>query len=166
MAAHEFRLTKYDRALRVEGIGAFEGDDWTSISDIGETFSGQRLTLADYLDVEAKHLVAVASFIEESDVLELVARDVGDPFGRFRVTEGARLSPVEAIEVVRQLLREEGWCRLEAGESFFIHAGYDYYLYVGSDRACPQSVERAERLGLFVDPDFPSPYHRENFDAD
>ena len=129
-------------------------------------FSGQRLTLADYLDFEAKHLVAVASFIEESDVLELVARDVEDSFGRFRVAERARLSPVEAIEVVRQLLREEGWCRLEDGERFFIHAGYDYYLFVGSDWPCTESVERAERLGLFVDPDFPSPYHRENLDAD
>lgn len=98
-------------------------------------------------------------------MLELVARDVEDPIGLFRVTEGARLSPVEAIEVVRQLLREEGWCRLEDGERFFIHAGYDYYLFVGSDRPCTESVEMAERLGLFVDRDFPSPYHRENSDA-
>ena len=67
MSAHQFRVTKYDPNLREEG-GAYMGDDWTSISDIGQTFSGRRLTLADYLDIEANHLTVLASFIEEARV--------------------------------------------------------------------------------------------------
>jgi hypothetical protein len=39
------RVTKYDPALRVGGRGAFTGDDWTSVSDVGRTFDGVVLTL-------------------------------------------------------------------------------------------------------------------------
>jgi hypothetical protein len=63
-----------------------------------------------------------------------------------------------AVEAVRQMLREEGWCRLIDDDRFYIHVGWDYYLYVGTSRLCERSVRLAEARGLFVDPDFPSPY--------
>jgi len=56
------------------------------------------------------------------------------------------------------MLREEGWCRLVDGERFFVHVGWDYYVYIGSDRTCDRSVAAAEGLRLFVDRDFVSPY--------
>jgi hypothetical protein len=157
---YQYRLTKYDPAQR-DDRGAFQGDDWTGISDIGETFSGARLDLATYLDVEARHLSLLAAFIEESEVSELVAEGVENASKQFRVVEGDRLSSIAAIEAVRQMLREEGWCRLVDRDRFFIHVGWDYYIYVGSDRACIRSVEMAERLGLFVDREFKSPYLEE-----
>jgi small subunit ribosomal protein S1 len=72
------------------------------------------------------------------------------------------LTHVEAIETVRQTLREDGWCRLVDDERFYINVGWDYYVYVGTDRPCDESVELAESLGLFVDRDFASPYMRDD----
>ena len=93
---------------------------------------------------------------------ELIAQDVENASHQFRVVEGDELSPVAAIEAVRQMLREEGWCRLIGGDRFYVHVGWDYYVYVGSDRACGRSVETAGRLGLFIDLDFESPYLEES----
>lgn len=41
VSVHQFRVTKYDPSLRAEG-GAYFGDDWTSINDIGRTFRGRQ----------------------------------------------------------------------------------------------------------------------------
>lgn len=48
-------------------------------------------------------------------------------------------------------------CALVAEDRFHIHVGFEYYMYVGSNHACPRSVKRAGDLGLFVHEDFPSP---------
>jgi hypothetical protein len=156
-----YRLTKYDPAFRDES-GAYTGDDWTMASQIGETFGGARLTLPAYLEVEARHLVVLASFMEESETLSVCAQGVENAHGSFRVSEGAELSPFEAIEAVRQMLRDEGWCRLVDDDRFYLHVGWDYYLYVGTDTPCARSVALAGESGLFVDREFPSPYLEED----
>jgi hypothetical protein len=158
---HQYRLTKYNPRLRGES-GWYIGDDWTMHSQIGESFEGLRLTLPGYLDIEAQHLVTVASFIEESGTISLTAQGVEDADDTFRVVEGQQLAAIEAVEAVRQMLRDEGWCRLADGDRFYIHAGHDYYLYIGSELPCEVSVELAEQRGLFVDCDFPSPHHAED----
>ena len=158
---YQFRLTKYDPALR-DATGVFTGDDWTLFSQIGETFDGEVLTLARYLDVEARHLNVLASFLEESGTSCVVAQGVENAGGSFRVSEGAKLTPLEVIEAVRQMLREDGWCRLVDDDRFYINVGWDYYVYVGTDRRCDASVALAEKLGLFIDRNFPSPYMRED----
>jgi hypothetical protein len=154
---HYYRVTKYDPALR-DDSGAYTGEDWTMFDDIGKSFDGVRLTLATYLEVEARHLVALASFLEENDTSGLTADGVENNGGGFRVVEGQRLSSVDAIECVRQVLRSEGWCRLSDDDRFYLHVGWDYYLHVGTDAPCDQSVELARKAGLFVDENFPSPY--------
>jgi hypothetical protein len=158
---HHYRITKYDPALR-DASGAYTGNDWSMFDQIGETSDGEPLTLSSYLAVEADHLVALASFVEESGTLRVVAEDVENRGGDFRVEEGAELSPIEAVEAVRQMLREEGWCRLVDADRFYVHVGWDYFVYVGTAKPCEQSVALAEERELFVDRDFPSPYlHRE-----
>jgi hypothetical protein len=150
---HHYRITKYDPALRTDR-GAFCGNDWTSVSDIGDEFDGRRLTTSDYLAVEAAHLVTATAFAEESGVESLVVQSLNHGDG---YREGQTVTLLEAAEVVRALLRETLDCALAVEDRFYIHVGYDYYMYVGSDRACPRSVRRAHELGLFVDEDFPSP---------
>lgn len=154
---HHYRVTKYDPPLRDE-TGAYTGDDWSMFKEVGEMFDGVRLTLSTYLDVEARHLVALASFFDESGTSKVVAKDVEDGGGTFRVREGDQLSPVDAIEAVRQMLRDEGWCRLVDDDRFYVHVGWDYYVYVGSDKPCERSVAHTREVGLFVDENFPSPY--------
>ena len=154
---NHYRMTKYDPARR-DASGAYTAEEWTAFSDVGKSFNGERLSLSTYLDVEATHLVVLASFLDESGTSLVVADGVENHSQTFHVSEGARLSPVEATDAVRQMLREEGWCRLADDDRFYIHVGWDYYVYVGTEQPCERSVALAEAKGLYVDRDFPSPY--------
>ncbi len=59
---------------------------------------------------------------------------------------------------MRSVLREDYvWCRLSGDDGFFVHLGYDYYLYIGLTRAPEQAVAATRRSGLHVDP-FESPH--------
>src|SRR2546428_506542 len=57
--------------------------------------------------------------------------------------------------IIRRILREEFWCRLERSEGF-IHFCWDYYMYVGVPHPCPTAEARAAELGLYVE-EFASP---------
>ena len=57
------------------------------------------------------------------------------------------------------MLRERAWCRLEGPRNTYIHVGYDYYLYLGGDVSCPQTVGLGRDVGLFIETNFLSPHH-------
>jgi hypothetical protein len=69
---------------------------------------------------------------------------------------GTVLSLEQVGDVIRQMLREELWCRLE-GQSGFVHIGWDYYMYIGVPHRCPKAEFLVEELGLHPEL-FPSPY--------
>lgn len=65
------------------------------------------------------------------------------------------------------MLRDQGaWCRLEVGDLFTVHVGWDQYVYVGSDRPCADAVARTRELGLFPEPLTASPYAAEVDEAE
>lgn len=150
-----YDVTKYDPADRDER-GFYHGPEDT-VSDHGE--------------VEAAYLAAARSFAEETGVTRLEIRDpaLAGPIdfgleapidghglrGLFPPDltgyhDGAWISLDMGLELVRAMLRDDGaWCRLEVGERFFIHIGYDQYMYIGSDRPCARAVARTRALGLF-----------------
>ncbi|MFF9851010.1 hypothetical protein [Streptomyces litmocidini] len=73
--------------------------------------------------------------------------------------DGAEVSLPVALELVRAMLRDHGaWCRLEAGDVFTVHVGYDQHVYVGSDRPCMDAVVRTRELGPFPEAMSASPY--------
>lgn len=73
------------------------------------------------------------------------------------LVEGLALRGSAVDDVVRLALREVVWCRLESPSGFFVHFGYDYYMYVGTPEAIePPTVSPR----VFVE-EFPSPYRRE-----
>jgi hypothetical protein len=152
----EFRVTKYDPAYR-DRHGAYTRDEWTSVSDIGQAFGGSVLTEAEYRRVEDAYATAAVAFLREAGVPSLAVAGLENheavplPFA-----EGSALDLAEIDGVVRGVLREEFWCRLE-GEGAFVHIGWDYYMYVGVPQECAGAVILARRFGLFVEP-FRSPY--------
>jgi hypothetical protein len=163
----EWRVTKYDPERR-DDRGAFLDDDWTSISDIGNSYGGTALTLAEYLATEDRYVASALAFLRESGIPRLVVEDleVAAPSAKAQELglsplsppeEGARLDADGVADVVRMALREDIWCRLEAPGRFFIHFGYDYYMYVGSRADLPAAVAETRRLGLYVEL-FPSPH--------
>jgi hypothetical protein len=152
----EYRVTKYDPAFR-DRAGRYVRDEWTSFGDIGRPFGGVVLTREEYQRVEDAHVEAALAFLREAGCASLVAAGVENHAGSpLAPAEGDRLAGLQLGEVVRRLLREEFWCRLE-GDGCFLHVGYDYYLYVGVPSPCPQACQLAARLGLFAE-EFPSPY--------
>jgi hypothetical protein len=152
----EFRVTKYDPAYRDES-GAYQRDEWTAFSDIGKSFNGDILTQEEYQRVEDAYVSSALSFLREAGRSLLVVvgleNNRGSPLAPL---EGSVLQEPQLGEVIRNVLREKFWCRLE-GDDCFLHFGWDYYVYIGVPLRCEQSRTLASRLGLFVE-EFASPY--------
>lgn len=159
-----YRVTKYDPADRDE-FGRYVGVE-DSISDHGP--------------VEAAYLAAVAAFAEETGVQQLEIREPEiagfvnfgldapvDGYGLEALFpsdlsgyhDGAQVPVAVGLELVRAMLRDNGaWCRLEVEGRFFVHVGYDQYVYVGSIDPCERAQMRACALGLFAERIDASPY--------
>ncbi|MFI9050267.1 S1 RNA-binding domain-containing protein [Streptomyces sp. NPDC053427] len=142
---HVHRITKYDPRDR----------------DARGRYTGPEDTDSDHGPVEAAYLSAVAAFAEESGVRRLSVREpehAGRPVPP-GFHDGAEVSLPAALELVRGMLRGSGgWCRLEREGTFFVHVGWDQYLYAGSHRPCPRALARTRELGLFPEPLAASPY--------
>ncbi|MET4644451.1 MULTISPECIES: RNA-binding protein [Streptomyces] len=161
------RITKYDPADR----------------DEHGHYTGAEEAVSDHGLVEAAYLAAIAAFAEASGIDRLEIREPAvTGFVHFGVEpsdgrhglgglfppdlsgyhDGAEVSLPVALELVRGMLRDQGaWCRLEAGDVFTVHVGWDQYVYVGSDRLCADAVARTRELGLFPEPMATSPYAAE-----
>ncbi|MFI7320229.1 RNA-binding protein [Streptomyces venezuelae] len=157
------RITKYDPADR----------------DEHGSYRGAEDTVSDHGPVEAAYLEAISAFAQATgiDRLEIREPSVAQAhFGAQPVAEGhglgglfpadltgyhdgAEVPLAVALELTRVMLREQGaWCRLEKGDVFAVHVGWDQYVYVGSDRPCAEAVARTRELGLFAEPIGDSPY--------
>ncbi|RYD25669.1 MAG: hypothetical protein EOP86_27010 [Verrucomicrobiaceae bacterium] len=156
MLRHQHRITKYDPTCR-NSAGHYTKPEWISYSDIGRAYEGVTLTEEAYLKTESAYLATVLSFHAEAGFPEIRALGVECHAAVPCPAEGAVVTHVELEAVCRSLLREAYWCRLE-GADFFIHFGYDYYMYIGTGPKCRGSLMLARRLGLFPEP-FVSPYH-------
>jgi hypothetical protein len=161
------RITKYDPADR----------------DEHGQYTGAEEAVSDHGLVEAAYLAAIAAFAEASGIDRLEIREPAvtgvvhlgvEPSDRRHglgglfppdlagYHDGAEVSLPVALELVRVMLRDQGaWCRLEAGDVFTVHVGWDQYVYVGSDRLCAEAVARTRELGLFPEPMATSPYAAE-----
>ncbi|RSS58446.1 RNA-binding protein [Streptomyces sp. WAC01280] len=161
------RITKYDPADR----------------DEHGYYTGAEDTVSDHGPVEAAYLAVIAAFAEASGIDRLGIREPEvTGFVRFGLEppveghglgglfppdltgyhDGAEVFLPVALELVRAMLRDQGaWCRLEAGDVFTVHVGWDQYVYVGSDRLCADAVARTRALGLFPEPVTTSPYAAE-----
>ena len=125
----QYRITKYDPKYRVNG--AYTRDEWTSISDVGKTYDGRPFNMADYERAEQQHIDFLCSLAERDGAFPLTVRAY-EQSGVFEQPslEGCSISPAVLPDLLRRILREECWCCLES-KDFFIHFGYEYYLYVG-----------------------------------
>jgi hypothetical protein len=165
----EYRVTKYDPEKRNED-GSYGPVDWTSVSDIGRPFDGKILLESTYMTVEDAYVEAARRFLSAARVeslqvegLEIPTRDstIALPLSlevnelRGRLSTGARVAGADLDHAIRLNLRELAWCRLTDARRFFIHFGYDYYMYIGCELPegnCPDMP-----LGVFVEL-FKSPY--------
>ena len=64
------RITKYNPVFR-NALGHYLKDEWTSSSDIGESFEDKKLTLQEYLDVESKLTETIIELLKLHGCFEL-----------------------------------------------------------------------------------------------
>ncbi|GGT82672.1 RNA-binding protein [Actinomadura citrea] len=167
MLPHVYRVTKYDPADRDERGHYVGGED----------------SMSDHGPVEAAYLAAVAAFAHDAGVERLDIREPEvaglanfgleapvDGYGLAGLFppdlsgyhDGAQVPVTVGLELVRAMLRDNGaWCRLEVEDRFFVHVGYDQYVYVGSVVPCERAQALARELGLFPERIGASPYEPE-----
>ena len=150
----EYRITKYNPNNRINGV--YISDEWTSFSDIGKVFCGTVFSRDAYLKTEQAYIDCCINLIEKAKITKLYIKQVE------YYTENVRFpSSISNTQEIRQVitacLREQCWLKLVA-KDFFIHFGYDYYMYVGSVLSKETVAETATKFGLFCEV-HPSPYN-------
>jgi hypothetical protein len=156
ISVHEYRVTKYNPALR-DHSGAYTKVEWVSFTQIGQTFSGVLLTADEYERVEEAYVQAAVSFLRESGLSSMRVAGLENHRVQSLDFQNDSVLPLDRIgEIIPRILREEFWCRFE-GSNGFIHFGWDYYMYIGVSHPCPTARARATELGLYVE-EFASPY--------
>jgi len=158
-----WRITKYNPKYRDEN-GTYKKNEWTSIHDVGKEFDGTQVTFHSYLIVEDAYVNAInriiagnginsikveelekASYFDYQDLSSMGAKQY---FKSLKNNADVSICNVEII--VRLLLREMMWCKLSC-ESMFVHFGYDYYMYIGSEKTLEDELAIIESNGLFVE---------------
>jgi hypothetical protein len=171
-----YRITKYNPKFR-DKHDRYQVDDWTAAADIGKQFANGVLSLDEYLQTEGAY---VESLLQ---VWELAGRPEMTVTG-FEANE-LRLSPAhlgktpqlreilkedlpaedqvlrdgaEIERVIRLVLREFIWCKLESNSDFYAHFGWDYYMYSGGVELDDTTRQSIGQRGLFVEVGIASPY--------
>lgn len=149
-----YRVTKYNPKFRADG--KYTADDWTSVSDIGGVFSGQVLTRQKYEQTERRYIDFVETALRLSGINELKIVRLEKYNDGLEWRDGQKIDLTQIASFMQDCLREKCWAKLEA-DDFYVHFGYDYYMYVGTALS-EQTVEQTgSKIGLFVEK-FESPY--------
>jgi len=155
-SVNEYRVSKYNPAFR-DRAGAYTKVDWTGFKQIGQTFSGVLLTSDEYERVEESYAQAALSFLRESGLPSMTVHGLENSRRQPLDFQNNSILPLDRIdEIIRRILREEFWCRLE-GSNSFVHFGWDFHMYIGVPHPCPAAERKAAELGLYVE-EFTSPY--------
>lgn len=154
---HQYRISKYDPQYRVNN--AYTRKEWTSIADVGRAYDGRTFTMADYEQAERRHVDFLCSLAAREDAFPLTIDALEDQREGGPWHDGQQIGRDELPRLVRDVLREECWCRLDA-PGFFIHFGYEYYMYVGCSHTSEAISALAAEHGLFAEA-MTSPYHPE-----
>lgn len=89
--------------------------------------------------------------MREAGVRQLTANTVQNARGASGGPQPGQSIPwADLGSVIRGILREEFWCRLES-QGAYLHFGWDFYLYVGVPCPCPEATTNAAARGLFVE---------------
>ncbi|AIQ14932.1 hypothetical protein [Paenibacillus durus] len=171
---YSYRISKYNPLNRNDN-GTYAVNEWTSLSDVGRTYSGRKFTIEEYLCVEDKYVKAIKIFMYHLNITELQVETL-DKWNaelkstRFhqhynstmksvysKIQESDIIQSPEIEQITRLILREDIWCKFKYSSDFYVHFGYDYYMYLGGTKDCSKAIEEITHSGLFVEP-YESPY--------
>ena len=157
-----WRITKYNPKNRDEKGYYLDDKEWTCFSEVGT-----KVTKEDYLRTESNYINAITTFMEELGIKKLYLNglevwsdqvenhDAASFLSKMWV--GKQISTQEIRELAKLTLRNVIWCKLSHKNKFFVHFGYDYYMYIGTYMDSPIVRQKIETTGLYVE-EFKSPY--------
>ena len=151
----QYRVTKYNPEYR-NADGTYNRDEWTSYSDVGNIVANE-----EYEKVENSYIESALDFLEEQNISKITItylenqQNYKEP--SIALETGTELNAEHLKEVLKSILRERYWAKLENNNSF-IHIGWDYYMYIGVPNESQSGRKHAESKGLFVE-EFQSPYY-------
>lgn len=159
---YSWKITKYD-PLNRDADGSYLNDEkWTCFSEVGT-----KVSIEEYLKTEQNYINAIGSFMAEMGLnkayviaLEQWSDEVENQNANTFLSKiwiGKAITVQEVQELAKLTLRNAIWCKMGFKNQFFVHFGYDYYMYIGAIRECTKAIDAVIQSGLFVE-GFDSPY--------
>ncbi|MCG7379134.1 hypothetical protein MH215_19140 [Paenibacillus sp. ACRSA] len=154
-------------------------DEWTCPSEIGKVIQGNIFTLEQYLLVEEAYIDTIMVFLKEAELQTLRVIQVSDrsisqedqhsvlyeqEFSQILIQEDGVYNTDEIRTICKMILRNYADCQLYAKDHFFVHCGWDYYMFIGSSHDSYQAIEFARSKNLSVE-ECISPYYYEEKDV-
>ena len=159
---YSWRITKYDPLKRDADGSYLDLEEWTCFSEVGT-----KVSMEEYQKQEEKYVHAITTFMAEMGLnrvyviaLEQWSDEVRNQSANeflSKIWIGKAVTVQEVRELAKLTLRNAIWCKLGYKKQFFIHFGYDYYMYIGASEECAKAKEIVKETGLFIE-DFKSPY--------
>ena len=149
-----YRVTKFNPKFRVDG--KYLIDDWTSIADVGKIYSGQQLTMQKYEETEQNYIDFVKNTLQICDINELEIIQLEKYVGHLKWKNQQLINLQQISSFMKDCLREKCWAKLETND-FFLHFGYDYYIYIGTNLNEKVLQKLCCQYDLFIEK-YKSPY--------
>lgn len=159
---NSWRITKYDPLKRDTDGSYLDHEEWTCFSE-----AGTKISMKEYQITEEKYLNAITMFMAEMGLQRVYVTALeqwSDEVRKQNTNEflskiwiGKAVNVQEVRELAKLTLRNAIWCKLGYKKQFFVHFGYDYYMYIGASEECAKAKEVVKETGLFIE-DFQSPY--------
>lgn len=164
---YSYKVFKYKIKNKNEII-----NEWTSISDIGKEYNGKQFKYEEYIKTENTYIEAINMFIKLNKIKELTIDElekynydkliydeydiqIKELIKKVKNKMKIKTSDIELF--IRAILREQIWAKLASSDEFYIHFGYDYYMYIGSKAEPQKEIEQIEKMGLVIEKQL-SPY--------
>lgn len=145
---NSFRISKYNPIYRQNGV--YMREEWTSIGDIGRKYDNAIFTQEMYISVEQSYLSVIKNLCIESNVNSLLIVGLEDYNHYCDFRDGQKVKLNDILHISQDCLREKYWCKLES-QDFYIHFGYDYYLYVGCILTCNEVKKITNYYNLYIE---------------
>lgn len=167
-----YRISKYNLKYR-NSSGDYILEDWTSYSDIGETFCNKELTLEEYRIMENLFIDVVIFAMKETQQDFLIVSELekivdnnsvlnvgNESYALYKdIHNNARIHLKEIPLFMKLQLRELLWGKL-VSENLNVHFGYDYYMYLISSKSLNKLIDFFYKKGIYIEENFCSPYEQ------
>lgn len=125
----QYRISKYNYKNR-DMNGLYMKNEWTSYYDIGKRFNGKNLTQSDYIRCENNYINFCTILWDLNNKVQLNLKNIE---AYLKEPPRIEISDEQTLKmIIRDILREKYWAKIE-GKELFIHFGYDYYMYIGTN---------------------------------